>query len=198
MSDEYESGIRDFLAKPENLRIALQIQKHMQSVQDALEDRFWKAAMNSLSAKIPDARLEAAWRVDADLLEGRITVGVKLIPRAAGSAKEAFHYWVAGEERKGSWQLYQGVFLPETRARTPDKIGENLRQRLLEQGYKQTKGWVAWRYFRDFASLDDFYLEIAEHGDEMAASVSQTVWDFFDATRAQVERCNAAILKAKK
>jgi len=193
MTTEYENAICDFLARKENLAMALEISDHIDAVMQRLGNSFWEGVRANLQRRLEDRALHDRWQQELHKKEDGTLLGTVLCPKMAKDSTNVFRYQFAEEEGRSRYHLYQGIRLPPAVPQVAEKAVADLRQSLLEEGYRKTKGWMGWKYIRDFASVNEFVLAIAEKGDAFASGTAETFWDFFDATRAQVEKMNASL-----
>jgi len=197
MSTEYENKMCNFLAQKENLPIAMEIADLIGKVQGRIGNEFWERVRASLQRKLEEANLHGSW-VCQELKKDKkedFALGVFLDPKPARDPETVFRYDISEEEgNTGRYHIYQGICPPSRGGpRAVKKAVSDLQGRLLDEGYERSKGWIAWKYIRDFTSEDEFVLTVADRGDEYASGVAETFWDFFQATRARVEKLNSAL-----
>ena len=192
MSTDYDSAICDFLAREENLAIALEIAARIEEVEQRLGARFWEGVRADLGQRLQQAGLRKSW--DQELIEGSDGItGICLSPKCPGASESVFRYEFAEERGSANrYMIYQGILLPSSVSRAARSGLADLRDSLLEEGYRKTKRYIAWKHIREFASLKEFLLAIAGKGDQLAAGAAETFWDFIDATRARVAKLNSA------
>jgi len=162
-------------------------------------NEFWERVRATLQRKLEEANLPESWYQKLDKDEDGIAWEIFLNPKAARDPESVFCYGL-GEEKGGAgrYHIYQGVLQPSPVPRAAKKAVSDLQDHLRDEGYKKSKSCTVWKYIRDFTSDNEFVLTVAEKGDEYASAVAETFWDFFEATRADVEKLNAQLLGNKK
>lgn len=199
MSTEYENKICDFLAKKENLPIAMEIADNIEKVMRRIGDGFWERLGASLQRRLEEANLHGSWRQELEKAKVGFVWGIRLYPKPARDPETVFRYGLGEEEGKaGRYHIYQGICPPSPAPGAVKKALSDLQSPLLDEGYERSKGWPVWKYIRDFTSENEFIITVADTGDEFASAVIETFWDFFEATRADVEKLNAALPACRK
>ena len=164
-------------------------------VQGRIRNEFWEAVRASLQRKLEEANLHGSWCQEWDKDKEGFVFGIFMNPKAARDPKTVFRYGLGEEEGgAGRYHIYQGIRSPDALPRSPKKAASDLQEQLLDEGYKGSKRWTVWKYIRDFTSENEFFITVADRGDEYASGVAEIFWDFFEATRADVEKLNAPLL----
>jgi len=199
MTMKYEDKIWDFLAQKENLPIAIEIADSIEKVKRRVGNGFWERVRPSLQRRLEEGGLHGGWCQELKKDEEGFAFGILLYPKPERDPVALFRYGLEEElEKPARYHIYQGIFPPSPVPRALNKPVSDLQSPLLDEGYEKSKGWTVWKYIRDFTSENEFVLTVADRGDEFASGVAENFWDFFDATRARVEKLNAALPACRK
>jgi len=90
------------------------------------------------------------------------------------------------------------ILLPGDFPKGLDDHIKGLRTLLSARGYESDKTSVGWKAIMEFATANDLLLAIADGVEDRAKVVSETFWDFFEATKGEVETANAELKRNRK
>jgi hypothetical protein len=180
----------NFLAKPENLEIALDVADLIEDVKNGLIKQFWEALADRIS-KAQAGLLGWTLKVDPYevLAKPSSYAGLDLVPEITSLNSP---YLKLRVERNAGHQIYQGVCWSQE-MKPPDKlfgdtpqigqISNNLRL-LSDQYSRPDNWWIGWKYLNDKKSLreksallrmEELAIEVSDEFLYLARSVGESV-----------------------
>jgi hypothetical protein len=182
MSTDFRNEAVQFLSKPENLPVALEVADLIEDVKDRLMLQFWHQLKDKLSGRESEFPGWSLRLDDAVLLNGRWQ-GLDWLPPIVSAG----HPYLKLRVEKGTDNVYQGVSWKEEMKTPLDKLAERVRdlariRELLPKG--SNPWWVGSNYNRrglrensTWLRIQDgsFAMEVADEFVELADKLKDSV-----------------------
>jgi hypothetical protein len=197
-TSDYKDAAVQFLLKPENLEVALEIDELVRDVKDKLVLEFWHA----LKSKVCEGQSELpAWTInldsDKDLLKGGYA-GLDCVPDIASTAQRYLKFSV----EQGGGTIYQGVCWNKEMKTPFDELSKKfpelsvIRDRLqqLSKEYaKMTSWWIGWKYLNNGRGLREktTLLQIQRGG--LPIEAAEEFLELVENMREPVEEANSKL-----
>ena len=198
-ASDYRDAAVQFLLKPENLEVALEVAELVEDVKDELVLEFW----HTLKGKVCENQGKLApWLVKLDSdeqLKGNWS-GLDCVPDVASRAQ---HYLRFHLEREGD-KIRQGVCWNEERKTPFDKLSEGvpqlrqIRDRLdTMEGYssKANTWWIGYKYLNNSQRLREKTSLLRIQAGMLVNEVADEFVEFAKGLQKLVEGANSALAK---
>jgi len=156
-----EQAVLEFFAKEENLPLALSVAEQMDRLRREMNNRFWRELQKQIGELVNKHGL--AWQVE--LTEERnapdFLVGLRcnIDPEQAVYLRPMAEQQYLGRE----WRIYFGLMWSSTPS--PDHLGlsavSSLKEALLNVGFGNNAGFLAWQWSAYRPGRRDFFLRYA-------------------------------------
>ena len=107
--ESYQQAVTEYLTKPDNLRLALEISEHMPRLKQSLQIKFWNETSAMLKDKL-DGQLDY-WEIDP--LEGEDATknnhGFYLRGKESKSQHIKLNFTLFQESNGGYYNVYRGI-----------------------------------------------------------------------------------------
>ncbi|MBI3902596.1 MAG: hypothetical protein HY306_06590 [Nitrosomonadales bacterium] len=162
-----EQVVLDFFAQEENLPLALVAAEHLDSMRLRLNNEFWQALHERLTAAIAQQVLPWDIALTEDRNSEDCTVGLHLLPHT----EQALFLRPFMEQQYigGGYRIYYGLMWSS--APTPDKAQiaqvKALREALQGDGFKDNESFLAWSWTPWHPRSKDFLMSLFTRRDEL-------------------------------
>ena len=195
---DYESAVTDFLSRPENLELALDIESELPAVRERLINKFWAGLAEKIRERLSG---ENSWLVEEDPREDYIS----LRPSHQQPEARTPQFAITMENVRGNGYGYYGLHWNR-------KVGDSERAKLCAvvpevakllalqvlqgQGWKRPEEWwAAWKYL-DINPITKTNLMRIAKGDPVGAEVAHTLIEIFEQVSDHVISANGALVNA--
>jgi hypothetical protein len=197
---DYKDAAVQFLSKPENLEVALDVAELLEDVKDKLVLEFWHKLKERVSEKLSEP-LTWSFKLDSDeeLLKGRYP-GLDCVPGIAPNAQHFLRFRL----EQGGDKISQGVCW-NVEMKTPfDKLSEGvpqlrrIRDRLQpSEGYssKVNTWWVGYKYLNNSQRLREKTSLLRMQAGTLANEVADEFVELAKGLQKLVEEANSALAK---
>ena len=196
-TSDYRDAVVEFLSKPENLEVALEIAELVEDVKDKLVREFWHAVKSKVCEsqnKLP------TWSVklDSDEQLKRNYSGLRCVPDTASKAQQYLGFRISQE----GGMIYQGVCWNKEMETPFDELSKKLpelsviRDRLLQlskEYAKSTKWWIGWKYLNNGQGLKEKMTLLRIRGGGLATDVADEFLQLVEKMREPVEEANSGL-----
>ncbi|MCX6925348.1 MAG: hypothetical protein NT154_19375 [Verrucomicrobia bacterium] len=193
-----------YLVSKENLPYTLNILQQGKEIRRRAISDFWRSVRETLPGSAPKGlpRQQLRWRIwpDEGKLDGR-DVGLYCYQARFAGQPEVLSYYVNHYNGPSVFQTYFGLSWEDEQ---PNRSSlwrlpavKNLVQYLSDNGFRQTRWSVGWRYIHDNETLDSFLLKYARSADEIHRQLQESFWPLVRETFAMTMKANEAIRRAK-
>jgi hypothetical protein len=195
---DYKDAVVEFLLKPENLEVALEIAELVADVKDKLVLEFWHAVKSKVcesQSKLP------TWSVkldsDEDLLKGGFR-GLWCVPDTASKAQHYLGFRIT----QGGGTIFQGVCWNEEMKTPFDELSKKvpqltaIRNRLLElsKEYAKADTWlIGWKYLNNGQGLREKVTLLHIRGGGLATDVADEFLLLVEKMRELMEEANRGL-----
>jgi hypothetical protein len=197
-TSDYRDAAVQFLLKPENLEVALEVAELVEDVKDKLVLEFWhtlKSKVCENQGKLP------TWSVkldsDEDLLKGGYR-GLRCVPDTASKAQHYLGFRIT----QGGGTIYQGVRWNEEMKTPFDELSKKvpqvtaIRNRLLElsKEYAKPDTWfIGYKYLNNKRVLREKMSLLHIRGGGLATDVADEFLFLVEKMRELVEEANSRL-----
>ena len=197
-ASDYKDAAVQFLSKPENLEVALEVAELVEEVRDKLVLEFW----HTLKSKVCESQSKLpTWSVkldsDEDLLKGGYR-GLRCVPDATSKAPHYLGFRIT----QGGGTIYQGVCWNEEMKTPLDDLSKKvsqltaIRKRLLElsKEYAKADTWlIGWKYLNNGQGLREKVTLLRIRGGGLATDVADEFLLLVEKVRELVEEANSRL-----
>lgn len=191
----YEDAILDFLAKPENLPIALEVAEYVEKLKDSMLEKFWLEFAAQLEGRFDEAKHAPDWKfrkTNTDNLLDKWT-RCAISPNRPASAAPAYTE-VCFEHNGRGWgyRFYLGVrWTKPVEKIDPFPSLERLRKVMLKHGLKKSSSWgPGWKWTPFYAHGETFLIRMGNDPEKFVAEMVGQTWDLFVALEKHLDRVN--------
>jgi hypothetical protein len=197
-----DKAIVDFLCKPENLRIALEVADAVEDIYERVQADFFIPVHKELSSRLSASQFAHAWRLGkgSDRSRAYQYSGVWLLPHPSNQDYYLYYSLVAARESDSNY-LYYGLDWGGKKERQPEAFPTKAARPLVD--YAEKKGFNRNEYgpaFKELATFDGrrgLILGLSQRSDELRNEGVKVFWDFFLNTRCFVEATNASLKRIR-
>jgi hypothetical protein len=196
-TSDYRDAVVEFLLKPENLGVALEIAELVEDVKHKVYLEFW----HGLKTKVSENQSKlACWSVklDSDEQLKRNYSGLDCVPDIAPRAQRYLRFRVTQE----TGMIYQGVRWNREMKTPFDELSEKvpqltaIRDRLQELSKEYSKPdswWIGWKYLNSRQGLREKMTLLHIRGGGLATDVADEFLLLVEKMRELVEEANSRL-----
>jgi hypothetical protein len=197
---DQQKPIFEFLSKPENLTIALEVAKYADTLRKRLHESFWEEITRALQTRMGASSFTDRWLVstlgDFDKAYASRNIYLKTIPETfTGSTLSVC---LMQSAPSGKYRLYYGLVWSKTRSAPLSDSYSKLLQRSRENGFSekgQVPWWPACTYLEIYPGTDEFTLEYGVNRAEFIDRLAERVWAYFVNIEAELYQFNQDMLR---
>lgn len=197
-TSEYKDAAVEFLLKPENLELALEIAELVEDVKDRIVLEFWHAVKRKVcesQSKLP------TWSVELDCDEDLKKAGYRGLRCVPDAASKAQHY-LGFRITQGGGTIYQGVCWNEEMKTPFDELSKKVprlttirdRLRELSKEYAKADAWfIGWKYLNNGQGLKEKMTLLRIRRGDLATDVADEFLQLVETMREPVEEANSRL-----
>ena len=193
----YEDAVLEFLAREENLLIAVEISERLEQLKVKLHKEFWFGLHSTLQEKLAQSEQSSKWEVwlteEEELLDNWAGCGIE--PISTTEVQRYLSVMLQQGARGSGYPLYYGIVW-NTPLKTELNIEEvtALADELKEEGFKPGgQWWIGLKYLNYYPTRIEFLLQMATSKDDFVKEIAHTVWKLFEDKRPLIEAANRAL-----
>lgn len=188
-----EDVITQFIRRPENLALILDIEKQIDRYREVRHQAFWELLSESLESRLSESEHSSAYEITSPLLENyrKGWVGC-YISKQSGELGRDYPQLsvriVQGRPQEGN-SLYLGVKGGNVDSSHPSKNVQKLVRILGQRGFN-TSWWIGHKFLMQGASSDSFLKQMLTNRQPFIQEITNTVWDLFVDIQPILEAAN--------
>lgn len=195
MNTNADEEIATFLLQKGHLRIATQIRDKLSLAMNKAFGRFWNAVLEIVKTGLSKSALESVWNPEMLRNDYGIPEGVIVYDHGLGDESKLSYFVVNVCDSPPG--IVQAVMLPEMKTPDLDKEFARLRTSLIDRGCARgVNNCLAVKQSIEYTTQADFEFAVGDRIEGMAEVVGRAFWDFFIATKTEVEALNARLKKS--
>lgn len=194
----YEQAIIEFLARPENFPIALDVAKQVEHVKDHLQVQFWSHYSEAIGRRLTSAGLIEGWREKIQCNENLLGAYTKCRIAFKPQKPDVVHLDVAleaGVPRDG-YPIYYGLHWSRPYQKTYESPTlSKIRDIVSKLGFRLNPNpwWVMTSQLRLSLRDDRLLTRLASEPAQVNDEVVNAVWTFFEQVRVPLEAVNEVL-----
>jgi hypothetical protein len=198
MAKNFDPDILEFLKRPANLSVALEIGQYAAELRDRISSDFWSRLRDKLLAGKPPAFRKTEF-VTARIGSGRWT-GWALIPTFASKQPQVLSFAVEWESLDDNHDIYVGLRwkkeMPKKDRRYAEGVVADLRGVMIQNSYEAwDPWWVGGHYVLNYPNPDVFFITYNSEPASIENAISTAFWKMATDYRDSVEQINAELVK---
>lgn len=196
---DYERAVVDFLARPDNLPIALEVAKRIEKVKDQIQIQFWQQYRDVMGQRLQAASLTERWQMQLTPERKLLDPWAKCHIGYSAPNRQALHLDVTLEVENPRivGYLYYGLRWSEQHSEAPDSARMTEIMNVLKMMGLSLKSksnwWVMYINLEHRLREEQFLLRYVAEPDQVIGEISERVWTFFAQMREPLETLNGAI-----
>ena len=199
---DHQNQILDFLQKPENLPVALEVATHVEALRLRLHKTFWQDITQALKTRIEISSYSDRWIIFS---EGQYDNAWKNIQVQIKSKPEGFTGSILVvalmQNRPNSkYQLNYGLLWTPKDRQPPDlESYKALMVYSKQAGFidkEQNSWWPVNHYLDIYLRSDEFMLSYGLQSDEFIDGLAEKVWDYFTGLEPSLFQLNQELFQA--
>lgn len=193
-----DKELAELLTKPENIKIALEIERQTQIVRNQVVNEFGKHIQKILQKNIESANLETRWKAESIFFSDNIlNLEIKTLMHQAKNnyMMRAEKIFFKSREGWSGWYRPKWVDLKSQSLETLDT--KDLTLKMISDGCGRAEGWwVGWNYLREgkksfvFTDIDDIVACLEDNRTEnhpLANTIADELWRMFKTYYKDIE-----------
>ena len=198
MSQIFDRQILDYLARKENLSLALEIGTYAAQLRRELFEKFWKRVQGAINDTRPKGRAadEFVFR-DSGAMNGEYS-RLGAIPKAAAVRNQHLAFTIEHEHFADKYDLYIGLRWARN-VRASEPLYERaplrkLKERLVADRWEfWAPAYVCGRYVQQFPSPENFLCAFADDPAGVLDPLTTAFWEMVRATETDVTAINKLV-----
>lgn len=193
-----EQAVLDFFAKEENLPLALAVADQMDQLRRQMNNRFWRELQQHISALIS----EHGWSWQVDLTEERNAPDSLVGLHCNIHPEQGIYLRPMAEQQYlgGEWRIYFGLMWSATPS--PEHLGlsavSSLKEALLQAGFSNNAGFLAWQWTAFHPRRRDFLLRYAREPEILLGEMGSLLKKLLIDHRDSILQANTALRSAPR
>ena len=186
---DYTEAALEFLAKEENLPIALEVTGLVEQLKQKLHKEFWSALYDKLEDTLANSQWANAWTIempeDDELLSNNAKCS--LVPSPDSRGRHYLGVVLEQGTRVDSYSLYYGIHWNESPGeRSNTEQVTALADELQRQRYRPSGSWLGYKYLGHRVEANDTMLRMVTDRQEFVAEIVQKIWALFEEKQDQI------------
>lgn len=197
---ENQPSIYEFLRRPENLQVALDVANYIEELRAHLQKTFWQDIEKALSDRLANSSYSRRWQISTSGIPCEKSYKNLLITLKSTSASPQRSYLCVtleqGEPRYG-YQLYYGLrWEPAERAESRLESYKKLLAKSKELGadYRMLPWWPASCLLDTYLQSDEVVLQYGLEPTGFIQNLADQIWDYFTGLEAELYAFDKEIL----
>jgi hypothetical protein len=191
---DYESAVTDFLAKPENLDLAIDIAAQLENVKKYLLDRFWEELVGTVRNRLHDEHL---WVLEENAVDDNVSIRPSQLPQPPNAPQIKISIEDARANAYYGLEWNRKVRDPEREricAEVP-QVADLLKLQLFDDWERPEEWWAVWEYLDSDQRSKTTLMRLSKN-EPVGAEVAKHLVDLFEKVGDQVGKANNALLEA--
>lgn len=191
----YDDKIMDFIATPENLKIAFEVADFVEKLKERTHQSFWRKFYNNFSEWISESPYEANWRLDFPFLDSYNKNWNECNIKPIMSEKKNKPTLTIGLQQGTSsdnFVLLHGIcWKPNIPQEIRSPSFNKLIKLLNDNGLtRSSNNWPAWNYLPYRIRSERFILRMNNEPEIFVEEIRKTYTDLFEKIHSSIELIN--------
>jgi len=198
MPKHFDADIIQFLKKPENLAIALEIEHYASELRERLSSDFW----SRLRAKLLAEKAPAFGKTDfsVDRIGSTGSRGWSFMLKYASGQPQALGFGVEWESLEDNHDIYVGlrwkIPVPKKDKQYSYSVLADLRSLMMQDGYEPWEPWwICGRYILNYPNPDAFLIAYNNEAASIEGAISTAFWKMATDYKRSVDQINTWLNK---
>jgi hypothetical protein len=194
----YDDAIVEFLSKPENISIALEISEYVERLKSYLLEKFWYRYADRLKYRLSQSNYKDRWEVTENYRGGII----KSYTRCSISPIDAnilnMNLLMVCLEHTNSAQAYKftsGIRWTKEASATGNPLLAEIAPKLRAYHLDEYDWWPGHRFLNFQGYGKDFLVMIGTSPDDFVNGVVNEIWDFFVELEPDLSATNKKLIQ---
>ena len=179
----YDDAILEFLAKPENLPVALEVSRYLEKLKETLLEKFWVMFSERFVNLYKLSDYDQNWNAHSTVEGGSIKSYTKcgVIPLKASQCETPLlGVFLENNIKSSGYRFYRGVWWTDSNP-TYDPIAyRDLQSKLNSLGLTNSDSrWAGYHYLGFYALGEKFLFRMGNDPQDFVKEVVQQTWDLF-------------------
>ncbi len=198
-----EQAVLDFFAKKENLTLGLSVAELMDSIRIEMNSSFWEVLLQRLNSQL-EVRQKAhdmqKWEIIPTKDRGDEDVLVGLHYRPVPPQTICLFPMLEQQYISGVWRILHGLMwsIPPTPEHLALPAVSDLKQLLLDAGFRSNENFLAWQWTAFYPRRRDFLTSYSQNPDAHLGKLSETFNILFYGHWQQIINANNALSLAPR
>lgn len=198
-----QNQIVEFLAKPENLPITLEIAKHIEDVRINLQNSFWLEITKALESRLKDSEISKRWEVKFEEDTKNDYKGCTFYIKNRPKDDRSSYLSLTLEQypQKYNNRLMYGLsWNKEHKSNPRSPIINSLLQKSAGAGVSEVEGnssYLVYLYLDVYTRSDDFALNYGFDKVGFVKDLSDNIWSYFELIEPDLFKFNKMMLNKK-
>ena len=197
---DYQKQIVEFLSKPENLSIAVEVSKNMEALRKKFHKSFWEDITEALKIWIKDSNYSDRWFVECedeyDLDYKSCMISIKNIPKNYEGLYLSLS--LTQDPQRYKYRLHYGLVWNKECKTTPiSNFYKQIINKSNEAGFPASKGNIWWptlSFLDIYLRSDEFLLQYGLGKAEFLNGLSERIWAYFEVIEPELYQFNKELI----
>ncbi|HIP73425.1 MAG TPA: hypothetical protein EYH05_18765 [Anaerolineae bacterium] len=195
----FNDPILDFIARPENLELALEVSDYVKEIKKKYHKLFWQQAYQELNERIKNNAYDSSWIVTPVSENKLFSTYTGCSIRTHASLNHSNHSWLRASlsqaNKNSQFRLYYGFQWTE---KAKEKISgldiiRTMADELAKAGFKDDSWWLGWKWLSYHIYSKTFLVRMSQNPSLLVKEVIDPFWSEFEKRRVQIETVNQAL-----
>lgn len=193
--NEFNDEIMNFLKKPENLSLAIDIAKRVNHLRKALHKDMWDMIAQDLTKHLSNSEYSESWEVVAPSDEDTFKTNAMCVitPKITEEIERNRFLRVAIQQwdRSHNFQLYYGVIWNEKLEEDLDNEKlTHLTNWMSARQFNKTEWWPGYKMLRCYPQTDRFVMQMSTDSKSFIATITDKILELYMNVAPNLEAIN--------
>jgi hypothetical protein len=197
---DYQAQILEFLQKPENLAVALEVAKNIEALRSNLHNAFWKDMYKTLQSRLDKSTFADRWMIFSERNFDEAYKSIEIKVKSLPSSFKGTYLEVCLEQGTPAtnYSLYYGLVWALEERSAPDsetfrtllKISKNLGV----SNENQNSWWPMKSFLNTYPRTDEFLLK---YSSGLIEDLAERIWNYFTTLEPTLFMLNQELFEGK-
>jgi hypothetical protein len=195
---DYERAAAEFLARPENLPIALEVAKRIEQTKNYLQIRFWHMYRDEMEHRLYTAKHSQQWQVSLERQERLLDPYAKclLVPAKVRQGAVYLRVTLEAQHPRNEYNFIYGLCWSTQYGATLNPIMAEEMVKVLKTisfAVNPSDWWLTYVSVGQRLREDTFLVRFTSEPEEAVNEIADIVWSFFGQIREPLEALNESL-----
>lgn len=190
-----EQAVLDFFAREENLPLGLAVAEQMDALREQMNSRLWRELRERLVTSFGSHGLDWQVELTEDKNATESLVGLHCDLRPMPPQEVSLRPMMEQQYLGGVWRIYFGLMW--SAAPSPEHLESaavcSLKESLLQAGFKNNAGFLAWQWTRFHPRRKDLLLRYAREPETLLGEIEAIMNGLMTDHRDAIDAANSAL-----